>query len=50
LAHVRYVAPKVDDGGEYDSKAHIYSLGMILRDLFDIGLDDEYEFCYYFFN
>jgi hypothetical protein len=28
LAHVRYVAPKIDDGEEYDSKAQIYSLGM----------------------
>ncbi len=44
LAHVRYVAPEVDDGGEYDSKAHIYSIGMILRDLFDIGFGDEYDF------
>ncbi len=44
LAHVRYVVPEVDDGGEYDSKADIYSIGMILRDLFDIRFGDEYDF------
>ncbi len=43
VAHVRYVAPEADDGGEYDSKADIYSLGKIASELFDIYPDDRYD-------
>jgi serine/threonine protein kinase len=41
--HIRYIAPEVRNGGNYDTRADIFSLGMVLRNLFDIDSDDEYE-------
>jgi RCC1 and BTB domain-containing protein len=38
--HIRYIAPEVGDGGKYDTKADIYSLGMILKDLYDVDPDN----------
>jgi serine/threonine protein kinase len=38
--HIRYIAPEVGNGGKYDTKADIYSLGMILKDLYDIDPDN----------
>jgi serine/threonine protein kinase len=31
-----YMAPEVNDGGEYNNKADIYSMGIIMLDLFDV--------------
>jgi serine/threonine protein kinase len=45
LAHFRYVAPEVEDGGVYDTKADIYSLGKIAIDIFDIDPYDRFGFC-----
>jgi serine/threonine protein kinase len=35
---VKFAAPEVLDGSRYDTKADIYSVGVILRQLFDIDL------------
>jgi alpha-tubulin suppressor-like RCC1 family protein len=49
VGHVRYIAPEVGNGMDYNTKADIYSLGKIVNDLFDIDLDDRYELiCHYF--
>lgn len=37
---VKYMAPEVENGDKYDTKTDIFSLGMILRDLFDVDSDD----------
>ncbi len=37
--HVRYAAPEVLNGRKYDFKADIYSLGIILINLFDIDIN-----------
>jgi tRNA A-37 threonylcarbamoyl transferase component Bud32/ATP-dependent protease HslVU (ClpYQ) peptidase subunit len=37
--HVRYAAPEVLNGRKYDTKADIYSLGIILMNLFNINID-----------
>jgi hypothetical protein len=55
VGHVRYIATEVGEGGEYDTRAHIFSLGMIARDLFDIYHENEYDyeyemFIYFFLN
>jgi hypothetical protein len=34
------MAPEVENGDKYDTKTDIFSLGMILRDLFDVDSDD----------
>jgi alpha-tubulin suppressor-like RCC1 family protein len=39
IGHIRYAAPEVLDGRKYSTKADIYSLGRILRNLFDIDMD-----------
>jgi alpha-tubulin suppressor-like RCC1 family protein/tRNA A-37 threonylcarbamoyl transferase component Bud32 len=36
--HIRYAAPEVLNGRKYDAKADIYSLGIILINLFDIDI------------
>jgi serine/threonine protein kinase len=36
---IRYIAPEVENGENYDTKADIYSLGMILKDKFDISFN-----------
>jgi hypothetical protein len=41
---IKYLALEVGDGGDYDTKADIYSLGTIATDLFDIFPDDSYYF------
>ncbi len=37
--HNRYAAPEVLNGKMYDTKADIYSLGMVLINLFDIDMN-----------
>jgi serine/threonine protein kinase len=37
--YMRYAAPEVLNGRKYDTKADIYSLGIILINLFDIDID-----------
>ncbi len=39
VGHIRYIAPEVGDGGNYNTKADIFSIGMITRDLFDFYSD-----------
>jgi serine/threonine protein kinase len=46
VGHVRYIAPEVGDGQNYDTRAHIYSLGKIASDLFDIYPDDRFDFVF----
>ncbi len=46
VEHVRYIAPDVGFGREYDTRADIYSIGMISRDLFDIYWDNTYVKCF----
>jgi serine/threonine protein kinase len=36
IGNIEYVAPEILDGRKYDTKADVYSLGIILRQLFDI--------------
>ncbi len=38
LGNARYVAPEVSSGRNYDMKADIYSLGVVLQDLFDVDI------------
>ncbi len=38
--YLKYIAPEVENGGKYDTKADIYSLGMILKDLYDVDPDN----------
>jgi hypothetical protein len=38
VGHIKFMAPEVGKSGIYDSKADIYSLGWILRELFDIDI------------
>jgi serine/threonine protein kinase len=37
--HIRFAAPEVLTGRKYNSKADIYSLGIILMNLFDIDMN-----------
>jgi serine/threonine protein kinase len=37
--HIRYAAPEVLNSRKYDTKADIYSLGILLLNLFDIDLN-----------
>jgi serine/threonine protein kinase len=36
IGHIRYAAPEVLNGNRYDTKADVYSLGIILRNLFEV--------------
>jgi serine/threonine protein kinase len=36
--HIRYAVPEVLNGRQYDTKADIYSLGILLLNLFDIDM------------
>jgi serine/threonine protein kinase len=38
VGNIKYMAPEVDNN-QYNTKADIYSLGIILRKLFDIDMD-----------
>jgi alpha-tubulin suppressor-like RCC1 family protein len=50
VGHIEYLAPEVlRDGGDYETRADIYSLGVILKDLFPIDSDERYYF-YQTFN
>jgi alpha-tubulin suppressor-like RCC1 family protein len=49
VGHVRYIAPQVGNGRDYNTKADIYSLGRILNDLFDIDIDERYELFWDYF-
>jgi len=42
---VKYIAPEVSSGRNYDTKADIYSLGIIIQDLFDIDIN-KYFACF----
>jgi alpha-tubulin suppressor-like RCC1 family protein len=46
VGNIEYMAPEVENSGKYDTKADIYSLGKVLRDLFDINSDDKYDYCF----
>jgi alpha-tubulin suppressor-like RCC1 family protein len=46
VGNIEYMAPEVENSGKYDTKADIYSLGKVLRDLFNINSDDKYDFCF----
>ena len=37
--HYKYIAPEVENGGQYDTRADIYSLGIILYNLFGIDIN-----------
>jgi serine/threonine protein kinase len=37
--HIRYAAPEVLNGNQYDTKPDIYSLGIILQNLFEVNFD-----------
>jgi serine/threonine protein kinase len=37
----KYMAPEVSYGTKYDTKADIYSLGVIIQEIFHISLDNE---------
>ncbi len=39
LGNARYVAQEVLNGGNYDMKADIYSLGVVSQDLFDVDIN-----------
>ncbi len=38
VGHIKYMAPEVGETGIHDSKADIYSLGVVLKVLFDIDI------------
>jgi serine/threonine protein kinase len=40
IGDIRYAAPEVLDGNQYDTKSDIYSLGIILQKLFEIDFDE----------
>jgi hypothetical protein len=42
--HLDYIAPEAMKTRNYDTISDIYSLGIILKDLFDIDSDDKYDF------
>jgi serine/threonine protein kinase len=41
IGHYKYMAPEVSYGTIYDTKTDIYSLGIIIKELFHINLDNE---------
>jgi serine/threonine protein kinase len=46
---LKYLAPEVENDKKFNFKSDIYSLGLILKELFDIDLK-RYVYFYYFFN
>ncbi len=40
VGHVKFAAPEVLDSNHYDTKADVYSLGIVLQKLFDIYIDE----------
>jgi alpha-tubulin suppressor-like RCC1 family protein len=46
IGHVRYIAPEVEDDGNYDTRADVYSLGKIASDLFGIYPDERFDFVF----
>ena len=37
--HIKYMAPEVENGRNYDTRADIYSLGLVLKELFFIDVN-----------
>ncbi len=37
--HYKYMAPEVEKGGDYDTRADIYSLGLVLKEVFFIDVN-----------
>jgi serine/threonine protein kinase len=44
--HIDYIAPQLMNDEKYDTKSDIFSLGIILKDLFDIDSNDKYDFLF----
>jgi hypothetical protein len=40
IGHIRYAAPEVLNGNRYDTKANVYSLGIILQNLFQLDFEE----------
>ncbi len=48
--HIEYIAPQVINSEKFDTKSDIFSLGIILKDLFDIDSYDKYDFLFDYFS
>jgi alpha-tubulin suppressor-like RCC1 family protein len=46
VEHIKYIAPEVRNGRNYDKRADIYSLGLIIKDLFNIDSIKRYYFSF----
>jgi serine/threonine protein kinase len=40
IGQIRYAAPEVLNGNRYDTKADVYSLGIILQNLFQLDFEE----------